>query len=176
MSYILTLIPCTVFIALVAIKKKNMLYIMGDLLLMGYLTFTLYYITEIATVSEFLAGRDGPVNLHLFDSEGLSTYVLNVLLFLPLGALLPILYKKYRNFWFTCITGFTFSACIEFLQLFNHRVTDIEDLITNTLGTILGYILFKIFEKAFDREPPKTVLAEPVVIIILSILGVFFLK
>ena len=161
MSYILTLIPCTVFIALVAIKKKNMLYIMGDLLLMGYLTFTLY---------------DGPVNLHLFDSEGLSTYVLNVLLFLPLGALLPILYKKYRNFWFTCITGFTFSACIEFLQLFNHRVTDIEDLITNTLGTILGYILFKIFEKAFDREPPKTVLAEPVVIIILSILGVFFLK
>lgn len=176
MSYILTLIPCTVFIALVAIKKKNMLYIMGDLLLMGYLTFTLYYITDIATMQNILTGPEGPVNLHLFDSEGISTYVLNVLLFMPLGFLLPTLYKELRHCIITCAAGLSFSACIECLQLFNHRVTDIEDLITNTLGTLLGYVLFKLFAKAFDEDPPKTLFAEPIIIILLSIIGVVLFK
>ena len=37
--------------------------------------------------------------------------------------------------------GFTTSLSVELLQIFTYRATDVNDLITNTLGTVLGYIL-----------------------------------
>lgn len=47
-----------------------------------------------------------------------------------------------------------FSAVIEFAQLFMlHRVTDVNDLIMNTLGTIIGWLLVKsIFKWRFQRK------------------------
>src|SRR5699024_6959909 len=39
--------------------------------------------------------------------------------------------------------GFSFSILIELSQLFNIRVTDIDDLILNTFGTVLGVVLLK---------------------------------
>ncbi len=74
-------------------------------------------------------------------------YILNIILFIPLGFFLPILYKKYRNFKEVTKVGFLTSLFIEIMQLFSHRATDIDDLITNTLGTIIGYLIFKIFVK-----------------------------
>lgn len=74
-------------------------------------------------------------------------YILNIILFIPLGFFLPILYKKYRNFKEVTRLGFLISLFIEIMQLFSHRATDIDDLITNTFGTIIGYLIFKIFIK-----------------------------
>lgn len=68
---------------------------------------------------------------------------LNVLLFMPLGVLLPLLWRKYRAFGNTVIFGFLLSLGIEISQLFTFRATDVNDLITNTLGTILGYFVWK---------------------------------
>lgn len=43
------------------------------------------------------------------------------------------------------LTGFCTSFCVEFLQLFVGRATDIDDLILNTLGGCLGGLLCLIF-------------------------------
>lgn len=65
--------------------------------------------------------------------------ILNVLLFLPLGVMLPILWEKFRTWKRTVLFGFGMSLTIEFLQIFTMRATDVNDLITNVLGTVLGY-------------------------------------
>lgn len=70
--------------------------------------------------------------------------ILNIILFVPLGIMLPFIWKKYNTLKATLIFGFMMSLSIELLQLFTYRATDINDLIANTLGTVLGYFLFRI--------------------------------
>ena len=70
--------------------------------------------------------------------------ILNIILFVPLGIMLPFLWKKYNTLKTTLIFGVMMSLTIELLQLFTYRATDINDLIANTLGAVLGYFLFRI--------------------------------
>lgn len=70
------------------------------------------------------------------DSE---SSLLNVLLFVPLGMLLRITCEKHRNLSHALLFGFSVSLIIELLQIFTYRASDINDLITNTAGTILGW-------------------------------------
>lgn len=71
----------------------------------------------------------------------LKNCVLNVLLFVPLGLGLPVLWEKYRTGKQTILFGLGLSLTIELLQIFTFRATDVNDLITNTLGTALGFML-----------------------------------
>lgn len=67
--------------------------------------------------------------------------ILNVLLFIPLGVMLPIGWMKYRINRNAVLFGFGMSLSIEILQIFTFRATDVNDLITNTLGTFFGFLL-----------------------------------
>lgn len=79
---------------------------------------------------------------------------LNVLLFLPLGVLLPVLWQRFRSGWHTVLFGLSTSALIELLQIFTLRATDINDLITNTLGTFLGWALGRGLLLCFPQIRP----------------------
>ncbi len=70
-------------------------------------------------------------------------YLLNVLMVVPLGVLLPIVSPKKFRKWYT-VTGAAFAASLatEFVQLFTGRGTDIDDLTANTIGGLCGYALF----------------------------------
>ena len=70
--------------------------------------------------------------------------ILNIILFVPLGIMLPFLWKKYNTLKAAAVFGFMMSLSIELLQLFTYRATDINDLISNTLGTVFGYFLFRM--------------------------------
>lgn len=87
--------------------------------------------------------------------------VLNVLLFLPLGCFLPILRSKFRSFFKTLLVGFSTSAFIEVFQIFTYRATDVNDLMTNSLGTILGYflgmLLIFLFPEITMEEDPRQI-------------------
>jgi len=83
----------------------------------------------------------------------LRSTALNVLLFLPLGIGLPLLWKRYEGLWETVLFGLLISLGIETAQLFTYRATDINDLITNVSGTLLGYFTYKGFiPKKFARK------------------------
>ncbi|MDD3340399.1 MAG: VanZ family protein [Lachnospiraceae bacterium] len=82
------------------------------------------------------------VNWGIGDITG---QVLNIILFLPLGLLLPLLWKRGTSFLQTALTGFCLSLAVELSQLFNFRATDVDDLIMNTLGTMIGYGLYHLF-------------------------------
>ena len=81
--------------------------------------------------------------------------LLNVLLFVPLGFFLPVLWKRFRSFLWTALFGLGFSLCIELLQLFTFRATDINDLMTNTVGAILGWCLGRLILKLFPSIRPS---------------------
>lgn len=76
---------------------------------------------------------------------------LNVLLFIPLGCFLPIMWDEFRNAKSVLLTGIITSIVIELSQIFTFRSTDINDLITNGLGTMVGYVAAHLLTKGFTR-------------------------
>ncbi len=98
------------------------------------------------------------INLVPFNDGLELSVILNIILFMPFGFLLPTLWKKYRKLLPTLWNGLLFSIIIEIAQLFGlYRVSDINDLIMNTIGTICGWIIFNIISKFFHKLANKTV-------------------
>lgn len=83
-------------------------------------------------------------NLNLIPFAGFlrdfRSNALNVVMFLPLGFILPILWRPYRAAGKTVVFAFCLSLVIELMQMFTFRATDVNDLITNTLGAYLGFL------------------------------------
>jgi len=117
-------------------------------------------VTQIATVWDISRYetwiRVNQINLTLFDTAGSTTYLLNIVLFMPLGFLLPTIWPQFRKMKNTVCAGFFFSLAIELNQLLNNRITDIDDVFTNTLGAIIGYVLYTaLFKMILKREGGK---------------------
>ena len=75
----------------------------------------------------------------------LEGIILNVLLFVPLGYLFPILFPHLR-WWQMILFGLAFSLTIELLQLITRLgYADIDDLINNPLGAVIGFLCYKLF-------------------------------
>lgn len=82
----------------------------------------------------------------------LTQTIANIVMFLPLGFIFPIAFKKARTFWKTTVSMMLFSFFIEFVQYFIGRSADIDDLMLNTLGGMLGYLIFCLFSKRFKDK------------------------
>lgn len=107
--------------------------------------------------------------------------ILNIVLFMPLGFLLSALWKEYRSLRMTAAAGFLLSLFIEILQIFSFRLTDVDDLITNTAGAVLGYCISKRlgFRLPFgikEDENGKSGRWEPVILFGIVFLISFSLK
>ena len=73
-----------------------------------------------------------------------SNLIGNILLFVPIGLLLPILSQWYKKWHKMLIVGFCLSLVIEGIQGITRRgYFDIDDLILNTIGTMVGWMLWK---------------------------------
>ena len=82
----------------------------------------------------------------------------NVLAFMPFGFFMPILRLRLRK-WY-CMLGMTFllSLMIEITQLLTRVGSfDVDDLILNTSGGILGYLLFYIINKVRRKWKTKDI-------------------
>ena len=77
----------------------------------------------------------------------------NILGFMPAGFFIPMLWEERKGFWFTTCVAFEMTLLLELLQLiFRVGSFDVDDLILNTLGGILGYFLLKLVEKWRNHE------------------------
>ena len=69
----------------------------------------------------------------------------NTAMFIPTGIILPIIYRKLDHFGKVISAGAFISLCVELIQLpFADRVSDVDDLILNTLGVAIGYGIYKL--------------------------------
>lgn len=87
------------------------------------------------------------INLIPFQSEGVFTYGMNIIMFMPLGFLIPFIWRNYRKLLKIVLVAGGLSVFIEFAQIPTNRITDIDDLIMNVVGAIVGYIVWKIVGK-----------------------------
>lgn len=77
----------------------------------------------------------------------------NIAAFVPLGVLVPLIWRRRWSFWTIAFCGFSLSFVIEVLQfLFTQRVADVDDLTLNTLGALVGYGCYLILIRLRDRH------------------------
>jgi len=82
------------------------------------------------------------VNMLQYDTKFdlLLNLVGNSAMFIPTGIMVPLIYRKLDGLKKTVLTGLMISLIIEIVQLpFAVRASDVDDLILNTLGCLMGY-------------------------------------
>lgn len=64
---------------------------------------------------------------------------------MPLGFFLPLLFTKFMTFWRTTLVVMGSTLSVELLQ-YGLKVgsLDVDDIILNTVGGIIGYIVYKV--------------------------------
>ena len=76
----------------------------------------------------------------------------NILVFMPLGILIPLSFPGMRRFWEVLLHSFWLSLCIELFQLVSHfGAFDVDDILLNALGGLLGYLVFVIASRIWKR-------------------------
>lgn len=88
-----------------------------------------------------------------------KNFACNILLFCPLGFLLPMLYEINNRLKRIIVISFASSVSIEVLQLIiiittitPGRAFDIDDIIANTIGGIIGFYFFVICNKFYKKK------------------------
>lgn len=138
------------------------------IIIIGWILFYIY----ILLLSYFLFfseryGRDlvtQQYNLKLFkeinrfikyrEQIGFEGFVVNIfgniLAFMPYGFLLPLLNRAYRKPYIIIILSFLFSLIVETAQLLLRvGVFDVDDILMNSLGGILGYLTFLVMHSIY---------------------------
>ena len=93
--------------------------------------------TPFATIILFAKSR-------LQMGDIMANLVGNIVGFIPLGILLPVLFRNYNSAKKVIATVFVVSLSFEIVQLFTVLGNfDVDDLMLNTLGGSLGYLIFR---------------------------------
>ncbi|RDU35864.1 VanZ family protein [Neobacillus piezotolerans] len=127
-----------------------------------------FYMTILVYLLFFSAYRNGikgivdfnliPLHtiLRYFSSwEGFSLtdeFFGNILAFLPFGFFMPLLFGKLATRARIAACSFLLSLCVETVQ-FSFRVGafDVDDLILNTVGGMIGYGIFALSKKILSK-------------------------
>lgn len=77
----------------------------------------------------------------------------NILLFVPYGILIPALVEHCKKWFFCLIAGMVTSLSIETLQFMTMRgKAQMDDLLLNSAGTMIGWVIFMIVKRWFDKH------------------------
>jgi glycopeptide antibiotics resistance protein len=142
-------------------SKKSLVYLIFFTIFYIYivkvLDYTLFQFQSLILLKQFmpdliLNGQTAGKNMNLIPvialtPQDLKTSLLNILLMIPFGFSMPFI-TNYRMKKIVLI-GVLFSIGIEFMQLITgliakitFRVADVNDVIFNTVGVAIGYLLF----------------------------------
>ncbi len=172
-----------VAIILAAVNDRRVRRLKKPIPVAAVTSFFMY--TAIILFITFLSRENGSrsgIDLQLFSTWGINArnnaYVVeNVLLFIPYGFVCAWAIKEARKFSRCVLLGFFTSIAIECLQLVTGRgYFQIDDILTNGLGAILGYILFRcvLNEERTGAQRAKLVYIILAVLTMLAmVLGVF---
>ncbi|TCS83094.1 VanZ family protein [Tepidibacillus fermentans] len=143
-------------------KKKSVLYLTFYSIFFIYILYVIKYtifpipiqgpwIEEMKRMPFFSNLNTIPFNFKTFYQEQI---ILNIILTIPFGFGISYIFKtSWKRIFYI---GVLLGATIELLQFlisllvgFLYRTIDINDIILNFLGVIIGYIIFKIFSQVF---------------------------
>ncbi|MCM3068366.1 VanZ family protein [Priestia flexa] len=161
---LVSFIVLTVFIAIKLLrnKKSNKKFSFRELVVDCGIIISLiavFFVTNFSTLLPGIVVFDRQYNfvpfidiyIMLKNSVSLDlvfrNILLNICLFVPFGFL--ITFKIQNKLLKVTLLGFLLSFLMEFLQYVvpRGRIADINDIITNSLGVIIGYLLAKLYQK-----------------------------
>lgn len=151
----------------------------GQWLLLFLLSCWLLMVFALTTISRG-ANYTGSFNFNIFSGyinawnkwsvSELQLILFNMLMFMPLGFLLPLLWKKAERFWIMLSVSLAITLFIEAGQLLTGRgIFELDDLLHNSIGSLFGYfcimaILSMIRDKRLHFVPIGKALLIPVII------------
>ena len=160
-----TLIPLFVLFYFVYYLKKLKFKSKKDIL-----EFTIFYIIAVILIDltqapvayskeafdHIHSSHQFRYNVIPFASASQKQFYLNIILFIPLGMALTYFRKNIK--WHHVISiGLLSSLLIELTQLLtsvlyiNVRSFDVDDILTNTLGALIGYIIIKLYRLCIKK-------------------------
>lgn len=147
----------------------------------GYLVFAIYLSGMFAVVGlpDIRYVRFDPHFNFIPFAYMFSDYensLLNVLLFVPLGFFLPVFWQRFRKITATVLFGFCISLLIEVLQIFTLRASDVNDLMTNTFGSLIGWCIGRIFLRLVPAALPGKRIKEVYVVCGAAFAVMFFVQ
>lgn len=117
------------------------------------------YVKERNNYTPFLSIFDILLNENLSIFIKIKQIVWNIAIFVPMWFFIPIICENKNYFKKVLLIGIWFSFFIElvqyivsFLLWFNYRITDIDDILLNTLWLAIGFILYKLFYKVIKQQ------------------------
>lgn len=100
-------------------------------------------------------------------------FIVNVLLYIPIGIYLGFILKESGYTYNIIIFSLIISLCIEILQLITHKgVFDINDILYNILGSVLGFIFYKILINIKNKELNKKYFLTILIILLIILLPI----
>ncbi|MCD8502893.1 MAG: VanZ family protein [Bacillaceae bacterium] len=130
----------------------------------------------------------GRMNLHFLSSyrEAWNSFslrhwqfvILNIVMFVPLGTLLPLINSKFRKVGWTIGAGILFTITIESLQLITGRGSFVlDDIFNNTVGAIIGYGIIMGVLTLLKGQQKRLYKAlgyfSPLLIVTMTFIGIF---
>ena len=85
-------------------------------------------------------------NQHGMITHAVINLVGNVVMFVPLGLLLPTIWRRMRHFWACFVFAGGVILLVELTQFITRLgACDVDDLLLNMVGILCGYVLWRIF-------------------------------
>lgn len=133
------------------------------------LVFCMLFCYVIIVIGATIFVRPGVyehANLHLFSSyiEAWNNYskaywrniILNILMFVPIGFLLPLFSEIFKKFYWSLGLSFLFTFGIEITQYMTKRgIFEVDDILNNFLGSVIGYCLIMSILLVVSKEEVK---------------------
>ena len=139
-------------------KKRKRIRAIGKILFVLYIGFVVWFLIFSDWYGRTGGMQEYHYNLELFKEirrfwdyrQQVGYFAMftnlfgNVMIFLPFGFFLPMA-SRYRSFFSTMFASFVLSLCVEIFQFITRVGSfDVDDLLLNTIGGIVGHILFVI--------------------------------
>lgn len=139
-------------------KSARRIRAFGKVLFVLYIIFLIYFLCLAEWYGRTGTGEEYRYNLELFKEirrfityrEQLGMFAVfanlfgNILIFVPYGFFISMAAVR-RGFFKTLFLSFGLSLCVETVQLFTRVGSfDVDDILLNTAGGVLGYILFAV--------------------------------
>lgn len=90
-------------------------------------------------------------NVDSWNQVSILNLAANATLFIPFGFFIPILFKSLKSIKKIIIMGFLTSCIIEIIQYFIGRSADIDDVILNVIGVVIGYFIFALLNLKYKH-------------------------
>ena len=163
------------------VKSDKKIYIHKELLtyLFGIYIMCLFTVVTYQDVESY-GNNFTPFKEMFRYTLGSNLFIKNVIgnmvMFMPY-LFFTVYFLKINKVSVVLLLSMLVSTSIEIIQGYIGRVFDIDDIILNVIGSIIGFLIYKLFNKIKDRLPKilRNTIFYSIIILILIVLFILYL-